>query len=124
MGCLSVFLCDAQARARMYMPYAEELGLAINGSTGWGVLTHYAKATCPPCLICRPFFSSFFSPLLSRTVVSLNGFACGRMLLLADLCLVVATLNSTTRPHSLCAQKVGETSNEELRVVPCFRVSR
>lgn len=48
MGCFSVFLCDAQARARMYMPDAEELGLAVNGATGWGVLTHYAQQARSP----------------------------------------------------------------------------
>ncbi|GAQ85604.1 hypothetical protein KFL_002440100 [Klebsormidium nitens] len=53
MGCLSVFLCDAQARARMYVPDAEELGLAITGSTGWSVLTHYAQAETEPGSLAR-----------------------------------------------------------------------
>jgi hypothetical protein len=45
MGCFSVFLCDAQARARMYSPDAEleELGMGLNGSVGWNILTRYAE---------------------------------------------------------------------------------
>jgi hypothetical protein len=43
MGCFSVFLCDAQARARMYSPDSElELGMGLNGSSGWNMLTRYA----------------------------------------------------------------------------------
>lgn len=43
MGCISIFLCDAQARARMYSPGSElELGMGLNGSSGWNMLTRYA----------------------------------------------------------------------------------